>query len=78
MKLKSEAEVKEMALALCDMGNDPDKPPGLPQCAEMRIEGMMLALAWALGDELPGKYPEWFEHVRTVSAARRAKDSFCE
>ena len=76
MKLKSEAEVKEMAMALAFCGTD--KPPGLSPFAEARVEGMMLALAWALGDELPGKYPEWFELVRTVSAARRAKDSFCE
>jgi hypothetical protein len=74
--MKTKAEIKEMALALCDMGNA--KPPGLPHCAETRVEGMMLALAWALGEELPGKYPQWFERVRTVSAARRAKDSFCE
>lgn len=80
--MKTELEITEMALALCDMRKDDDKPPGLPQCATARVEGMMLALNWALEEDLPGKYPAWFEKVRAVAAARRDRlsdrDSLCE
>jgi hypothetical protein len=59
--MKSEHDIKTMAVALIKL--DVSVPPGLEALGRARLEGMQLALAWALDAPLPGTYDAWFKRA---------------
>lgn len=90
--MKTEDEIRKLLAAIFNL--EQAIPGGIGQHGLERVEGMALALTWALGGPLPGAYSHWFQMVQIMwkhgltvkKPKRRAKkrrihragDAFCE